>query len=576
MISLADFAHPETQSWAEAREAFVWPAVDRYNIAADCLRADADKVAVIAVDGRDRRTLTFGQLDALSSRFGAGLRTLGVSVGDRVAVKLSQGFWMAVAVLAVLRIGAIVVPVSNTLGEDALRHRLEDSAPRVLVCSGSAEEIAFAREAGAVPVSTGNAVLTGTSVPVGTTVRKNGLPTPSRTQTSALPDKGLTMDDVLARAPEDAGGFADTGLDTPALLLYTSGTTGASKGVLHGHRVVLGHHPTDLVLDHVHPDDVSYTPVDWAWAGGLLLGLLVPLALGITVVAYRDTHFDPERTIEVLRDTGASVGLFPPTALRMLRRSSALTRAASASLRLRSIISGTETVEPELADWARDELGVSINDAYGQTEANMLIGHSSALEPLARESLGMAYPGRDIEILSPQLTPCPPDVAGEIAVRADDPVCMLRYWNAPDATAKKIRNGWLLTGDAGRRDAEGQIYFQGRTDDLIKSGGYRIGPAEVEAAIMLDPAVVECAAIAVPDPVRGQAVAAYVTLTDPREGTPNLTSRLRNQVRKKVGAYAYPRAVFFVDTLPRTTAGKIDRGALRRAEQQARDAEAAS
>lgn len=564
MISLADFTHPGTHTWSEARSAFAWPAVDRYNIAADCLRADPDKTAVIAVDGREKRTLTFGQLDALSARFGAGLQLLGVSSGDRVAVKLSQGSRMAVAVLAALRIGAIVVPISNTLGEDALHHRLEDSAPRVLVCRGTAEEVAFARGAGAAVVSTE------------TVTSENDLSATRRTEPSVSADGVRAMDGMIADANDEARGFADTSPDTPALLLYTSGTTGTSKGVLHGHRVVLGHHPTDLVLDHVHPDDVSYTPVDWAWAGGLLLGLLVPLALGITVVAYRDTHFDPERTIDVLRETGASVGLFPPTALRMLRRSGALTPEATVGLRLRSIISGTEAVEPELADWARDELGVNINDAYGQTEANMLIGHSSALEPLAHDCLGMAYPGRDIAILSPQLTPCPPDVAGEIAVRADDPVCMLRYWNAPEATAKKIQAGWLLTGDAGRRDAQGQIYFQGRTDDLIKSGGYRIGPAEVEAAIMLNPAVVECAAIAVPDPVRGQAVAAFVILADPDAGTPLLTARLQNQVRKKVGAYAYPRAVFFVDTLPRTAAGKIDRGALRHHERQSRDAEKAS
>jgi len=549
MIGLSDLAHQETRSWAAAQNAFVWPTVTDYNIAADCLRADPGKTALIAIDGETRGQLTFGQLDRLSARFGIGLQGLGVRTGDRVAVKLAQSAQMAIAVLAVLRIGAILVPISNVLGEDALRHRLADSTPRVLISSGSPSEITFAHEIGAV------SVLTDGTAPAQT---------------------AQTMDALISSAPEEAGGFAATGPDTPGLLLYTSGTTGTSKGVLHGHRVVLGHHAIDLALDHVRADDVAYSPVDWAWAGGLLLGLLVPLARGITVVAFRGTHFDPERMVEILRDTGVSVGLFPPTALRMLHRSGALTRDVAATLRLRSLVVGAEAVEPELSDWARQELSTSINNAFGQTEANSLIGHSAVLGDLDRGCLGRAYPGHEIAILDTDLRECLPGVAGEIAVRADDPVCMLRYWNAPEATAKKVRGGWLLTGDAGHADDQHQIYFHGRTDDLIKSGGYRIGPAEVEAAILLNPAVLECAAIGVPDPVRGQAVRAYVMLVDGQDGTPSLTRDIQNQVRTKVGAYAYPHTVSYVTSLPRTTAGKVNRNALRQASIQETTTEAAS
>lgn len=560
MIGLADFAHPHTRSWEEAERAFTWPEVTEYNIAADCLHADAAKTAIIAVDGEQTIRLTFGELDDLSARLGAGLRSLGVVAGDRVAVKLAQSAPMAVAAMAVLRIGAILLPMSNTLGEDAIRHRLEDATPRVVICAGTPRELSLAAEAHAIVVTTG-------SHP-SDSVRKGRGP---RNDDGAV-DRGmagpatevLTWEELLGRVSEAAHDFAATTPDTPALLLYTSGTTGASKGVLHGHRVVLGHHPADLVLDHVRVDDVAYTPVDWAWAGGMLVGLLVPLALGLTVVAFRDTHFDADRTIAVLRENGVSVGLFPPTALRMLRRSGRLTADRARDLRLRSIITGTEAVEPELADWARDELGVSINDAYGQTEANMLIGHSAVLEPLAHDCLGRAYPGHEIAVLDADLALCPPGVAGELAVRASDPVCMLRYWNAPEATARTIRGGWLMTGDAAVEDEDRQIYFHGRTDDIIKSGGYRIGPAEVEAAILLDDAVLECGAVGGPDPVRGQAVTAYVKLADGHTGGEELTKRLQTRVREKVGAYAYPRIVRYVDVLPRTSAGKVDRNALRR------------
>lgn len=533
MIRLADLANPETRSWTEAQDAFAWPTVAHYNIAEDCLSADPAKVALIAIDGDTTRTLTFAELGNLSSRFGVALQRLGVAPGDRVGVKLAQSADMAVAVLAVLRIGAIVVPISNVLGEDALRHRLSDSGPRVLVCSGMATEIAFARDAGAIPIPT---------------------------ESTAEFD---TMSDLISAEPEAADEFAATGPETPGLLLYTSGTTGKSKGVLHGHRVLLGHHAIDLALDHIRDDDVAYSPVDWAWAGGLLLGLLVPLAHGMTVVAFRDTRFDPDRVIGILRDAGVSVGLFPPTALRMLHRSGKLDRAVATTLRLRSLVLGAEAVEPELADWAKEELGISVNNAFGQTEANALIGHSAVLGDLDHGCLGRAYPGHTIAILDPDLKECAPGVAGEIALRADDPVCMLRYWNAPEATAKKIREGWLLSGDAGHADDRGQIYFHGRTDDLIKSGGYRIGPAEIEAAILLDPAFVECAVIGIPDPVRGQAVAAYVRLAAGRAGTDDLTKALQDRVRTKVGAHAYPRTVTYVESLPKTTTGKINRNALR-------------
>ncbi|GAB3042912.1 AMP-binding protein [Parafrigoribacterium mesophilum] len=544
MIGLADLAHPETRSWTEAESAFVWPAISEYNIAADCLRSNPAKTAVIAIDGDTKKQVTYGELNERSARFGAGLGRLKVAPGDRVAVKLPQSIDMAVAVLGILRIGAIVVPISNVLGEDALVHRLADSAPKVLISSGSRPEVDFARKAGAIPITT------------------------------EARDDIQSMEELMA-GPQPAGGFLPTRPDTPGLLLYTSGTTGKSKGVLHGHRVLLGHHATDLALDHVREDDVAYSPVDWAWAGGLLLGLLVPLARGMTVVAYRGTRLDPERTIEIMRECGVSVGLFPPTALRMLYRSGKLTPAVAATLRLRSLILGAEAVEPELADWARGELGISVNNAFGQTEANALIGHSDVLGALDRDCLGRAYPGHTIAILDPDLHECAPGVAGEIAVSTTDPVCMLRYWNNPEATEKKIRGGWLLTGDVGHTDDRHQIYFHGRADDLIKSGGYRIGPAEVEAAILLNPVVAECAVIGIPDPVRGQVVTAYAQLVDGENGSDALTQALQYQVRKKVGAHAYPRTVLYVTSLPRTTTGKVDRNALRKAFSERSETEAA-
>jgi acetyl-CoA synthetase len=487
VTGLRDLALRDARSWEDAAARFRVVLPERYNIAADCLRAPAGDIALIDADGGQT---TFGELDALSARVAGGLRTLGVVPGDRVAVRLSQGLDMAVSVLAVLRLGAILVPISNVLGADGVAHRLADSEPRVVI-----EDLARLRDGPPAPI-------------------------------------------------------AATGPDTPAILLYTSGTTGQPKGVLHGHRVLLGHHAIDFALNGIRPGDVSYGPVDWAWGGGLWLGLLVPLAHGIPVVAFRERRFDPERTAALLRAHGVSVGLFPPTVLRLLRQAG----VRADGLRLRCLVTGAEAVEPDLLAWATEEFGVTVNNAYGQTEANALIGHSTMLGSLDPACLGRPYPGRRIALLDDDLRPVARGEPGQIAVAADDPVCHLG-----------AQPGWLLTGDTAQADERGQLYFHGRADDIIKSGAYRIGPAEVEAALLLDAAVAECAVVGLPDPARGQVVTAFVRLRGDAAGGAQLTERLQQRVRVKVGGHAYPREVRYVGDLPRTSTGKVDRATLRRA-----------
>lgn len=532
MIRLARLSVRDAQSWDDARARFAWSAVGSYNIAADCLGHAGTGTALISVTADGLRRITFAELNSLSARLAAGLAGLGLTAGDRVAVKLGQSVEMAAAVLAVLRSGGIVVPVPEVLAGDAVRHRLADSGPRLLIAAGSDSEAALAAEAGATLVSTG-----GTG-----------------------PGRSLG---ALMAGPARVAPLAATEPDSPALLLYTSGTTGKSKGVLHGHRVLLGHHAVDYALNYVQPDDVAYSPVDWAWAGGLLLGLLVPLAHGIPVVAFRETRFRADRILGVLRDCGVSAGLFPPTALRLLRQSGEVTPAVRRSLRLRCLVTGAEAVEPDLLAWARTDLGAEVSNAFGQTEANALIGHSRVLGPLDPACLGRPYPGHQVALLDEDRQPVIIGQPGQIAVRADDPVAMLGYWNAPAATAAKVSGGWLLTGDVAHADEAGQIFFQGRDDDIIKSAGYRLGPAEIEAALLADPAVAECAVVGMPDPLRGQAVTAFVRLREDRSRTRELTAGLQDRVRSVVGAHAVPQAVCYVADLPRSSTGKVSRAALR-------------
>lgn len=529
LAEIGDAAH----DWDDAARRFRFPEVDHYNIAADCLHADPAAPAILVAAGTEVQSVTFGELDAESAKVAACLLSLGCTPGDRVAIKLSQSVEMAVCVLAALRAGLVVVPLSSVIGDDGVRHRLTNSVPRVLIAEGSARDVELADLVDATLIATA----------------------PSSTARRLV--------DVLAGPAPARPVMEPTGPDSPALLMYTSGTTGKPKGVLHGHRVLLGHHAVDYALDHVRPDDVAYSPVDWAWAGGMLLGLLVPLAHGIPVVAYRHPRFVPEKIIELLRVCRVSVGLFPPTALRLLRDSGLLTGAVVGSLRIRCLVTGAEAVEPELADWVEQVLDATLNNAYGQTEANALIGHSTRLGALDRDALGRPYPGHAIAVLDDALQPVPAGVAGQIAVRADDPVCMLGYWKAEEATAAKVRDGWLLTGDTAHVDERGQFHFHGRNDDIIKSGGYRLGPAEIEAAVLAHSAVADCAVVGLPDSARGEVVTAYVRLHDGVRPDDGLARALQDQVRARVGAHAYPREVVFVPTLPRTTTGKVDRGRLR-------------
>jgi len=520
-VGLRELRLPDASTWRDAYDTFSLPELDSYNIAADCLRGGAPGApALLCVDGDDVTPVTFAELDERTAAFARLLEEQGVEPGDRVAVKLSQSLEMAVAILGTLRFGAVFVPISNVLGADGVAHRLAHSGARVLVASGAPEERAF------------------------------GLPV-------------LSAGDVR-RARGGATAVAATAPDSPALLLYTSGTTGKPKGVLHGHRVVLGHHPIDWAFDRVRDDDVSYSPVDWAWAGGLFLGLLVPLAHGIPVIAYREPRFDAARALAVLGRCGASIGLFPPTVLRLLRRSGLVVPAVRDGLRLRCFITGAEAVEPDLFAWAAETLGVAVNNAFGLTEANALVGHSQALGALPPAALGRPYPGRRLRVLADDGEESGPGEHGQVVVAADDPVCMLEYWRDPEATAARIVDGWLRTGDTVHADADGILYFHGRADDIIKSGAYRIGPAEIEAVILRHDAVAECAVVGLPDAVRGQTVTALVRLREGSEPSDELAAELQAAVRGTVGAHAYPREVRFLDELPKTSTGKVDRASLRR------------
>jgi acetyl-CoA synthetase len=517
-------------------------------VAIDCLDRHVelrDRVALYYEDDEGHsEQYTFLQMIEAANRFGNALRAIGIRRGDVVAIHLPQRPETAVAHMACYRIGAIALPISRLFGPEALAYRLRHSAaPAILIEAENVYKLDGLRK----EIDTLKQVIV-----VG-----------GRSD-------GVSFDDLLAKASSDLT-IESTSAEDPVLLMYTSGTTGQPKGVLHAHRHVLGHNGIDYSYNFLREGDLYYSPADWAWAGGLLDGLLGIWPYGIPVLAYKSkSRFDPDVTYWLQQKYGVTVGLYPPTALKMLREVQH-PRQKYPELRLRCIVSGAEPVSPELARWVDQELKVEFNQGFGQTEANYFIGDCSAFEKPKLESLGKAYPGHVAAVVDPETgTQLLAGEVGDIAIRKDDPVVMKAYWKNPEAMREKVRGEWLLTGDNGYMDDEGYVYFQGRADDVIKSAGYRIGPAEVEASIMEHKAVASCAVIGVPDPQRGQVVKAFVKLMPGFGRSQTIIAEIQEHVKQHLGAHEYPREVDFIDEFPQTVTGKIKRRDLRELEERRR------
>ena len=340
-----------------------------------------------------------------------------------------------------------------------------------------------------------------------------------------------------------------TAADAPALIVYTSGTTGPPKGALLAHRVLHGHLP-GFELSHdffPQPDDLIWTPADWAWMGGLFDVLMPGLYHGRPVLAFQTTKFDPERAFDLIARLGVRNVFMPATALRMMAAHD------GPALSLRTVASGGEMVGEETAAWCSERLGARLNEFYGQTEANLLIGNCAAWPAQARlDGAGVPGPRRAARRRR-----------GDGGESTGDPVVFLGYWRNEAATAEKVRDGRLHTGDLAELDEDGYFRFVGRTDDIISSAGHRIGPGEIEDCLVRHPQVSLAAVIGVPDELRGEAIKAFVVAASPSE---ELAAELQALVRERLAAYEVPREIEFVDELPLTTSGKIRRGELRRRE----------
>jgi acetyl-CoA synthetase len=534
-----------SKSYDDLRERFSWLIPEFYNIGVDACDRHADgrgRLALIYVDEVHRsRRYTFDDLRRLSNQFANVLLAHGLRRGDRIGVLLPQVPETAIAHVAAFKGGLISIPLFTLFGEQALEFRLADSGAKAVVTDtpGLARLSLIVDRLPALK----------RIYVVGRAVGNEGLGNRVATFETEIERAADSFTPVITRA------------DDPALIIYTSGTTGNPKGALHAHRVLLGHLP-GVELSHdffPQPGDLCWTPADWAWIGGLLDVLLPAWYHGVPVLAHRARKFDPEFAMWLMAEYNVRNVFLPPTALKLMRE----VKARHARVRLRTVASGGESLGVELLDWGRETFGLNINEFYGQTECNLVVSNDSCLFPVRPGSMGRAVPGHLLNIINESGEPLPFGEVGFIGVRRPDPVMFLEYWQNPRGTAQKFAGEYLTTGDLARQDEDGYFTFVGRSDDLITSAGYRIGPSEIENCLISHPAVSMAAVVGVPDRIRTEVVKAWLVLKPGHKPSEELVRDLQDHVRTHLGAHEYPRHIAFIDALPMTATGKIMRRVLR-------------
>jgi acetyl-CoA synthetase len=551
---------------------FRWHVPARFNIAEVCCgrwarQRDAGRRIAIHAHGQGS-ALTYAQLQHEANCLSNLLAALGVQRGDRVAIVMPQRFETAIAYMAVLQMGAVAMPLSILFGPEALEYRLQNSEAVVAIC----DEASIANVA---------------------QVRAE----------CPLLRKVIGVGDAAARA--DLGWEAErktlsphfapaaTHADDGAVLIYTSGTTGPPKGALIPHRALIGNltgftcSQNWFGFDGVtndRSDAIFWSPADWAWTGGLMDALLPTLYYGRPIVAFNG-RFSPEVAFELMQQHGVTHTFLFPTALKAMMKAFPEPRRKF-RLKLQAIMSAGEAVGDAVFNYCRDQLGVTVNEMFGQTEINYVVGNCAVHWPARAGSMGRPYPGHRVAVIDDDGNECPVGVPGDVAVnRFDihgdpDPIFFLGYWKNEEATRRKYTGDWCRTGDLATRDADGYLWYQGRADDVFKAAGYRIGPSEIENCLVKHPAVVNAAVVPKPDVERGALVKAYVVLAphvlEARQITTrgqdafdaDLISQLQAHVKGKLAPYEYPKEIEFIEQLPMTTTGKVQRRVLRMQEEE--------
>ena len=564
-------------AYAELHQNFAWHVPEYFNIAEVCCsrwarpaHRSTDAINNVAVcahkQGTSATFYTYFELKKAADALSHVLKGLGVQRGDRVAIVMPQRFETAACYMAVFQLGAVAMPLSMLFGPEALEYRLQDSEAVVAIADESSiaslQQVRTACPALRTVVAVGDAR--------------------ADVQYEAAIAKHTSAFTAVKTKAEEA-----------AILIYTSGTTGPPKGALLPHRALIGN-LTGFVCSqnwfgfdgktNADSNAVFWSPADWAWTGGLMDALLPTLYFGRPIVAFNG-RFSPELAFSLMQQHGVTHSFLFPTALKAMMKAYPQPRLHF-KLNLEGLMSAGEAVGDAVFDYCRDEMGVVVNEMFGQTEINYVVGNCNLFWPARPGSMGKGYPGHRVAVIDDAGNECAVGVHGDVAVnRFDvhgqpDPIFFLGYWKKDAATQAKFTGNWCRTGDMATRDADGYLWYEGRADDIFKAAGYRIGPGEIENCLLKHPAVANAAVVPKPDKERGAVVKAYVVLapdlgavraritSSKTEFDAEITAKLQLHVKKLLAPYEYPKEIEFIDALPMTTTGKVQRRVLRLQEQE--------
>lgn len=516
--------------------AFRWEVPATFNFGTDVVdrwARERDGPALIWENAAGAaRGFAYSEMARLSDRFAGVLQAHGVRKGDRVVVMLPRlPEWM-VAVVGAMKIGAVPIPCIEMLTQRDVEYRVRNSEARAVVCRPE-QTPKFASVAAEIPVR----------LALG--------PAPGWL------DYAAEMERAPARLQPVVVGAED-----PAIMYYTSGSTGHPKAVVHASRAIWAWRVSAIYWLDLAPGERIWCTADTGWSKAGTSILFGPWSCGAASVFY-DGPFDPKERLRLLAKHKVTVFCAPGTELFRLVNEDMGACDLSA---LRRAVTAGEALSPAVAERWTKATGVRIDEAYGQTEA-LMVALNYPGEPVRYGSMGRASPGSDLDVIDAQGRRLPPGQEGDLALKAPNPQLMLGYWKEPERTEAAYLTGpegrWFLTGDRAERDADGYLRYRGRADDVINSAGYRIGPLEVENALLEHPAVQACAVVGSPDPQRGEIVKAFVVLRGGFEPGPDLARELQDHVKAITAPYKYPRAIAFLDELPMTMTGKVRRRALR-------------
>ena len=567
--------------YAALHQSFAWQVPEYFNIAEVCCRRWArpggrkpdatKKIAIYAhKQGAAATSYSYFELQEAADALSHVLTGLGVQRGDRVAIVMPQRFETAVAYMAVFQMGAVAMPLSMLFGPEALEYRLQDSAAVVAIADDSSMA----------------------------SVQQIRAACPAlRTVIGVAQAQAEVQYEAAIAQQNSAFTAVQTKAEEAAILIYTSGTTGPPKGALLPHRALIGN-LTGFVCSqnwfgfdgktNADSKAVFWSPADWAWTGGLMDALLPTLYFGRPIVAlntHKDGRFSSELAFSLMQQHGVTHSFLFPTALKAMMKAYPQPRQHF-KLKLEGLMSAGEAMGDAVFDYCRDEMGVVVNEMFGQTEINYVVGNCNRFWPARAGSMGKGYPGHRVAVIDDDGHECATGVPGDVAVnRFDlhgqpDPIFFLGYWKNDAATQAKFTGNWCRTGDLATRDADGYLWYEGRADDVFKASGYRIGPGEIENCLIKHPAVANAAVVPKPDKERGAVVKAYVVLApDLAAARPRIhsskavfdaeiTAQLQRHVKKMLAPYEYPKDIEFIDALPMTTTGKVQRRVLRLQEEE--------